>query len=125
MLSEDVECMHQWVFIAKQAPHATLLLIIDLRETIHGHISIFFHQRFRDDKLLHSVLSWILKHLFSHHSMFVHGIAHLKGGIHQDTVESIQHLRVHSTHRSANNQIWFLFIANSMKQTHSLFGMNG
>ena len=43
MFSEDVKRMYQWVFIAKQTPYATLFLFIDLKETILGHVPIFFH----------------------------------------------------------------------------------
>lgn len=82
MTAKQVKCMYCGVFIAEETIYALLLLGRDIRKTLFRNILIFLDQGFRDDKLLHTVCTQILKRLLTHHIVFVHCFTHLKGRIH-------------------------------------------
>ena len=97
MLTEKVVGVHQLVLVAKESPHTGL----GLCEALFGNFAVGLHQGFVDIEFLHTILTWIQERLLTHHVMFAHGVGNLKCRVHKDSVETMQLLCKHSTHRRA------------------------
>ena len=115
----------RWVFVAEEAKDALLLFGGDLREAVLRHLTVLLDQRLGDDDLLYAVLTRILKCLLPHHLMLAHRSSHLEGGIDADTVEAVEHLRVHASHGGANDQVGTFALHSLLEQGHCLCRMDG
>ena len=124
MLLEKRHRMHQWVGITEESPHPLLLLLGDVGKTLFLHSAVLLHHRLRDDKLLHPVLSGILKRLFADHPMGTHRIGNLKGRVHQDTVIAIQLFCIHAPHRSTYDQVGLMRLHLLLQQGDSSMRVN-
>ena len=92
-------------------------------ETLLLHLMVFLDHGFRDDEFLNTILTRVLEHLLTRHTVGAHGIGNLKGRIDQDTVVAIEHLCVHTSHRCADNQIGLLPFCHSLQHGHSFSRM--
>ena len=123
MFVKQVERMHHLVLIAEQSVHAISLFSGYMGKTLLRYLLVLFHQGLGHDELLYAVLSQILIRLFAHHTVFVHRFSHSESRINDNSVVAVEHFRVHSSHRSADDKAGTLFAAHTAEQRHSLFGM--
>ena len=102
---EQVKGVDRGVLIAKESPHTFLLLVCDTRETLLSHFLILLHHRLGHYEVLHAVLTGIREMLCPYHTVILHGVTHLQGRVHEDTVVAVEHLSIHAPHRRADNQV--------------------
>ena len=120
MLRKERKSVNQRVFIAEESPHMLMIVGGHAFETVCGHLTIFLHQRLRDDEFLHSVLTGILKHELSYHAVLNHCPAHLKSGVDEDSVVATEHLGVHPAHRRTDDKVGTLALTHPAKHRHSV-----
>ena len=89
------------------------------------HLLVFLDKSLRDNKVLHPILSWIREVLCPYHPVIFHRVAHLQGGVHENTVVAVEHLRIHATHRRADDEVWLFRLAGLTQQRHRLLRTNG
>ena len=104
---------------------ALLLRGFGALKTAVCHLPILLHQRFCDYKILHTVLTRILKMLLSYHAVLLHRVAHAQGRIHQDAVIASQLLCIHASHRRADDEVGLFRFADPSQQFHRLLGNQG
>ena len=105
ILFKKVRTGNKLIFIAKQSIHPLLLIVCHLCKTLCRNLIKLLYKCFGNDKLLHSIFAWILKHLLTHMPVFTHRFAHSKGWIHYNTVVAVKHFGEHSPHRSAYYEV--------------------
>ena len=108
---KEVVCVDGGVFIAEEAFHARLFLIINTFEAVISHFLVFLDEGFGDDELLHAVETRIGEMLVADHAVFLHRVAHPEGRIDEDTVVAVEHLGVHATHRGADDEVGLFLLA--------------
>ena len=121
VLAVEVEGVYQRVFVAKQSPDSLLFVfVVGMCETLFCKFGKLFYESLGDDKILHSVLSWVLVCLFSDHSMFSHGVAHLEGRVDDDAVEAVELFGHHASSRRAYDEVRLVFLAFCFKECDGL-----
>ena len=98
VFTKQIVGIHGGILIAEESPHAVLLVIIDTIETFLGYILVLFYQGLCYNKVLHPILTRILKVLSSYHTMFLHRIAHSQSRVHQYAIIASKHLGIHTAH---------------------------
>ena len=130
VLHIEVVGVHQLVFVAKERPHTmtfchSLLVrkLLKILETLLLHLMVFLHDGFRNHEFLDTILTRILEHLLTRHTVSAHGIGNLESRIDEDTVVAIEHLCVHTSHRCTDNQIGLLPFSHRLQHGHSFSRM--
>lgn len=121
---EEGKGVNDWVCIAKESPYVMSVIVGDILEAMGGHLTIFLYHCFCNDKFLHTILARVLEDLFSHHTMFAHGVAHLEGWVDEDSVYSTQHLSIHSTHGGADDEMRFMGADHLLEHCHCFRGID-
>ena len=95
------------------------------REDDFSQLLVFLDHRLVDVEFLNAVLPRVLKLLCTRHVVGTHRLAHLQCGIDADAVEASQLLRIHTTHRRADDEVRLLFLADVAQQGDALLRVNG
>ena len=93
---------------------------IERLKALIGSFAVFFLKCFRNHEFFLTILSWALPNLFARHGVFFHGFSHFKGGVYANTIVSVQHFGVHSTHRSADDKVGIVFFYLLFQEIDSL-----
>ena len=110
VFTEQVVGVHQVVVVAEKADYPTPLFIIHSQEILLGNVLILLHQSLGDDEILHAVFPRTEEMLLARQSVTHHGVTDGECRVNHDTVEAIDHLRVHTSHRRAHNEVRLSFL---------------
>ena len=125
VLTKQVIGVHSGILIAKESPYPCRLFFSHLSETLLCHLLILLHQSLCHHEVLYSVLTRIREMLSTNHTVFLHRVAHLQGWVYEDTVKAVEHLRIHASHRGADDKVGLLLLTDIAQKIHCLLRMDG
>ena len=124
MFAEQVEGMYGGVGIAEKSINMIpSFFFVYTFKALLGDVFVFFHQGFRHDKFLYTVLTGIENGVFAEHIVLKDGVAHLEGRIDEDAVVTVEHFGVHAAHRGADNQVGVFFFTGFVQQVYRFLWM--
>ena len=122
VLAEEVEGVDNRVVVAKESIDM-VVVVGSMLEVEFAYLAVFLFQRFGNEELCLAISTRILPLLFACHAMLLHGVVHAESRVDTNTVDAIELFGIHTTHGSANDEVWLFTLADIVEQAHSLSGM--